>query len=64
MKASQNPRLLLTATCVDNRNRGRLFLTIRDSFVDGLKLLVNDMDELSDLKDWHEFARNKCEWGG
>ena len=35
---------------------------MRYSFVDSLKLLVKDIDERGDLKDWHGFAKNKHEW--
>ena len=37
-------RCLLTSTCSGKINRGGPFINTRDSFVDGLKLLIKDSD--------------------
>ena len=50
-RPSKCPKWLLTATCEGKRVRGRPLRTNRDSFVDGLKLLINDIDETCCLKD-------------
>ena len=34
----------------------------RDSLADGLKLMINDIDEKGDLKDWCGLARRKRKW--
>ena len=53
------PRTLLSAMCEGRRNMGTLFRTARDSFVDSLRLIIEDVDHRGNLSDWIECALEK-----
>ena len=62
MSPSKCPKQLLTTTYEGKRNREWLFKIIQDLFVNGLKLLIGNIDKYSNLKDWYSFTRDKTSW--
>ena len=52
----------MTAAVDFKRCRGRLHRTIRDSFVDGLKLIALEIDGCRDASEWIGNAKNEIEW--
>ena len=52
-------RKLLSETCERRRNVGRPFRTTKDSFADGIRLLIDDIDRGGTLNDWLEHALEK-----
>ena len=56
------PRKILSVTCEGRRNRCRTFRTTRDSFVEGLRLVIDDIYHRGNLNDWLKHALDKSSW--
>ena len=53
---------LLKLTCEGRINRGRVFRTTKDSFVEGLMLLIDDVDPRGNLNEWIEYLLDRSRW--
>ena len=62
MSLTKCPKKLLTAAYSVKGSRGFKLRTIRDSFLDRLKLLIDRIDPRGNLKDCRGFSRDKVRW--
>ena len=58
------PPIILTVTNVGKRCRGRSFQTIRDAFIDGLKIIILNINERGVIEEWIGYTRNESELSG
>ena len=54
--------MLITAICKDKRARRRLFRTIQDVIVEGIRTIVTNVDGRGDIREWIGYAKERLTW--